>query len=448
MKKWIALLAFGAAAAGCSDASQPLASTPAGPKLAAWGVDNDYDGIDDGTEAELADRFAPLLYMPNLITRAEADYTTGDWTWPANVEWYLANTQLRFHHDNCPDHQILNLGTINTSNLITQVHQRATSWLGCSHSGTTYGSGAAGGYDNGYNGENHFFLQAVYDDVTHPGVRDASGWKVYTHVYRNTIGGISIQYWFFYAYNDYIAGFNHESDWEHITVQLNASEQPTKLIYAAHHTPRIWAADSVSWYNVTHPQVWVADGSHASYASESECDNLTEGADNSCWTNLDQRWFTWSGGKGADQGLQGGGLVNMGEMPVGSKRPLPGQDWIKFSGHWGEEGNIEDTSGQPGPGQHREDWTVDMGTGCGEASCVPVQAAYISHFTGADCTGTESYYTPYFNSDGVRRSWNGTGMAGTTLRTVTNRSYKNSSGTCSNAWPNGNTLSGFVTIYR
>ena len=454
MKKLIAILCFAALAAGCSDASQPLASAPKGPSLSAWGVDNDLDGIDDGVEEDLANTYAPLLYMPNLITRDQAGSGVwGDWTWPANVPWYLSNTQMRFHHDNCPDHQILNLGTITTSNLITQVHQRATSWLGCSHSGTTYGSGAAGGYDNGYNGENHFFLQAVYDDVTHPGVRDPSGWTVYTHVYRNNIGGISIQYWFFYAYNDYIGSANHESDWEHITVQLNASQQPATLIYAAHYSPKTWQAGEVSWYG-THPQVWVADGSHASYASRGECDAdlSVEGTSQSCWTNLDQRWFTWSGGKGADQGMQGGGLVNMGEYTppgtAGSKRPMPGQEWIKFSGHWGEEGTSDLTSGQPGPAQHTSDWNVDMGSGCGEASCTPVQAAYISHFTGADCTGTESYYTAYYNYDGIRRSWNGTGMAGTTLRTVTNRSYKDSSGACYNAWPNGNTLSNFVTIYR
>jgi hypothetical protein len=387
--------------------------------------------------------------MPNLITRSQAEYMDGDWTWPGNVDWYLANTQMRFHHDNCPDHQILNLGTINTSNLITQYHQRATSWLGCTHSGTTYGSGGSGGYSS----ENHFFLQAVYDDVTHPGVRDPAGWKVYTHVYRNNIGGISIQYWFFYPYNDFIGGFNHESDWEHITVQLNASQQPTQLIYAAHFSPKTWPAYQVTWYGGTHPQVWVADGSHASYASEGECDaTLVEGVYASCWTNLDQRWFTWSGGKGGDQGLQGGGLVNMGEYTppgtAGTKRPLPGQDWIKFSGHWGEEGTSDLTSGQPGPAQHTTDWNVDMGTGCGEASCTPVQAAYVSHYTGLDCTGTESYYTPYFYYDGVRRSWDGKGMAGTILRTVTNRSARTSDGVCTNYWPNGNTLSDFVTIYR
>lgn len=85
---------------------------------------------------------------------------------------------------------------------------------------------------------------------------------------------------------------------------------------------------------------------------------------------------------------------------------------------------------------------------CGETSCTPVVDAYISHFTGPGCTGTESYYTPYFGYDGIRRSWNGKGIVGTTLRTVTNVSYKTSDGTCTDAWPSGHTLSGFVTVYR
>jgi hypothetical protein len=88
------------------------------------------------------------------------------------------------------------------------------------------------------------------------------------------------------------------------------------------------------------------------------------------------------------------------------------------------------------------------GSGCGELSCVSLGGAYISHYTGAGCTGSESYYTPYFSSDGIRRSWDGGGVAGTILRTVTNLSYRDSSGTCYDAWPAGNTLSGFVSVYR
>lgn len=85
---------------------------------------------------------------------------------------------------------------------------------------------------------------------------------------------------------------------------------------------------------------------------------------------------------------------------------------------------------------------------CPESSCTPIQNAYISHFTGANCTGQEHYYTPYFNTDGVPRSWDGKGFVGTTLSTVTNFSWRGSDGTCHNDWPSGNTLSGFLAIYR
>ena len=96
--------------------------------------------------------------------------------------------------------------------------------------------------------------------------------------------------------------------------------------------------------------------------------------------------------------------------------------------------------------------TVVAGPGnvCGEADCVPVGGTWVSHFTNGDCTGTESYWTPYDGGNGgVRRSWNGTGMAGTVIRRVSNRSYRINNGPCNvNQWPDGNELDGFVTIYR
>lgn len=86
--------------------------------------------------------------------------------------------------------------------------------------------------------------------------------------------------------------------------------------------------------------------------------------------------------------------------------------------------------------------------GCGEATCVAVQGTYISHFTGANCDGTESYYLPYDNFGFQCRTWDGQGRCGTTRRTVTNRSYSYN-GVCKpNVWPSGNTLSNFVTVYR
>lgn len=85
---------------------------------------------------------------------------------------------------------------------------------------------------------------------------------------------------------------------------------------------------------------------------------------------------------------------------------------------------------------------------CGEESCTPVTEAYISHFAELDCTGAEAYYTAYESYDGIKRSWDGLGEAGTILRTLTHKSFKNAVGTCENAWPGGNTLPDFVFIYR
>lgn len=85
---------------------------------------------------------------------------------------------------------------------------------------------------------------------------------------------------------------------------------------------------------------------------------------------------------------------------------------------------------------------------CAEGSCVPSQGMYISHFSGPNCTGTESYYVPYDNYAYSCRTWNGTGQCGTVRRTVTNYSAKINGGTCQELWPTGNTLSNFVTVFR
>jgi hypothetical protein len=97
-----------------------------------------------------------------------------------------------------------------------------------------------------------------------------------------------------------------------------------------------------------------------------------------------------------------------------------------------------------------EDTTVATsgGTCYDPTGCTALGGAYISHYTGWNCTGIESYYTPYFYYDGIRRSWDGNGIAGNTLYTITNISYRDQWGICRNAWPGGNTLSDFVLIYR
>ncbi|HEV8581646.1 MAG TPA: hypothetical protein VGX68_21470 [Thermoanaerobaculia bacterium] len=92
--------------------------------------------------------------------------------------------------------------------------------------------------------------------------------------------------------------------------------------------------------------------------------------------------------------------------------------------------------------------SVTAHAACGEASCVAAQGVYISHFTGANCDGTESYYLPYDGYAYQCRPWDGVGNCGTIRRTVSNRSYRYNGVCYANAWPNGNPLSDFVTVYR
>jgi len=80
--------------------------------------------------------------------------------------------------------------------------------------------------------------------------------------------------------------------------------------------------------------------------------------------------------------------------------------------------------------------------------CIPPDGQYISHFTGFNCTGTESYYRPYDSWQYLCRPDNSeSAVCGSELRTETNVSYSYQ-GACYNAWPAGNTLSNFVRVYR
>jgi hypothetical protein len=96
-------------------------------------------------------------------------------------------------------------------------------------------------------------------------------------VLRSNRTWIVLQYWFLYYFNDWRANwsldgsaarpaaFDHEGDWEHISVALDYSLSPRGVAYGQHEGFEI-----VDWANVekqggTHPVVYVALGSHASY---------------------------------------------------------------------------------------------------------------------------------------------------------------------------------------
>jgi hypothetical protein len=101
------------------------------------------------------------------------------------------------------------------------------------------------------------------DFVRHPPV-------YYYNVVHNR-GYLVLQYWFFYAYNDWGSahgGVNdHEGDWENVFIYLRDG-QPAFVAYSAHTGDpewHAWADDQVQMQEHTHPVVYVACGSHANY---------------------------------------------------------------------------------------------------------------------------------------------------------------------------------------
>jgi hypothetical protein len=270
--------------------------------------DVDRDGVPDAWEDRLAATFAPELRLPP---------DSEDWTRPSSVDWYLARVHMRFEHSGCSDCQVLNVGAVTQQNLAAQKH-RGKNWR-CSHND----SGSAS------TSSRKFFLQPPDDDV-HKGA-PASDWRAYVHVKPGAAGGWDVQYWFFYPYNDSYASANHEGDWEHITVSTDAAGQFASAYYAQHGGGATYKASDLSFVNTTHPVVYVADGSHASFPRVGNFDipkvPLLDDhtyAGGPVW----QTWLNW---------------VNVGE--VGSSRN--GQSFIDYAGRWGEFGSSDLTSGPP-----------------------------------------------------------------------------------------------------
>jgi hypothetical protein len=100
----------------------------------------------------------------------------------------------------------------------------------------------------------------------------------FTYYYRTVRQGsyLNLQYWFFYAYNDWANGYggfnDHEGDWEgfHVFFRLDEAgrpiEPPAYVCYLGHHSrmTKPWDHPDVEKVG-SHPVIYVAAGSHASY---------------------------------------------------------------------------------------------------------------------------------------------------------------------------------------
>lgn len=158
------------------------------------------------------------------------------------------------------------------------------------------------------------------------GSRDPRDWVTYLHVYPRADGGINVQYWFFYPYNSGVV-FDHDADWEHVTVGLDEQRRPRAVMFAHHKNNQ--PGEIRAWEAVgrdgDHPIVLAARGDHAGYADRvsapwfervSPCVALA-----GCQSPI---WRTW----------EAGGLVNIGERNA----LFETEGAFAYDGRWGRIG--------------------------------------------------------------------------------------------------------------
>jgi hypothetical protein len=314
--------------------------------IAAAGVaDGDQDGIDDQLEDALAERFAPVVHHQ----RSETNY-------PVNVDWLLARTSLREYDERLAGGREV-AGPVSS--------QAALLARTTAHDGRTVTSDGTRSVCK----ESGYFLADV-DKASRAGLReDPRRWTTYVHAYDNVGGGVTIQYWRLYAYDETRVlwiDWGHGGDWEGIAVHLDRTHQPETVGLLGHTGIERLAAREMTWEG-THPLIWSEAGGHASRKA---------GARSAMEVT---RQETWTAG--------GGGLVNVGEK----SRPRNGQVFVQYSGLWGAPHRWFVTSGYWGPAFNETGAVCDNGRSayrislrCGAESACPriVHTAWCDRMDG------------------------------------------------------------------
>ncbi|HEX5094869.1 MAG TPA: hypothetical protein VFX21_02595, partial [Acidimicrobiia bacterium] len=140
-------------------------------------------------------------------------------------------------------------------------------------------------------------------------------------------GHLVLQYWFYWVFNQW--NDVHESDWEGIQLQFDTDDvdeamtaKPSVYAYAQHEgAERADRGDDKVKLVDTHPVVYAAEGSHASYYSST-------------------RWFGKSGatGFGCDDTRSPIDRLEPAVIRLPHDAPTSGQfAWLSYEGHWGQQ---------------------------------------------------------------------------------------------------------------
>ena len=274
-------------------------------------------------------RYAPLVYLAK-----------GEKFEPASADAFIQNSRLRWSHDaGFPDDEIADEHKIDEAKLggngphnAAYTDQVESQVLPIKHGPHIRSDQDVRPNDGkGDGGDEGFFLDLDNSK------RGSLG-STKSPVYYEAKAGHYITYWFFYAYNDgpFPGGAdNHEGDWERISVKLNAQNRATAVSYYQHEGSKELPWGQVPKQEGSHPVVYAAKGSHASYATPGtyplqKVAGLPLAKDHA---SQGKKWETWKNLKNAQK-----------------------QPWYGYGGAWGEVGNPEvdsvlhdETTGPTGP---------------------------------------------------------------------------------------------------
>jgi len=271
------------------------------PVITVQAADTDGDGLDNINEDAWVN-----LYAPTLI------FKSGENFYPVDVSYHIDNSVLKRWVDP------LTKSTVDPNPTIASI--------GTGYTDQYFLDNALGNYSE------------ILADYT--ANRMTLGYTYYAHVFDQG-DTISVQYWFFYAYNDHSVN-QHEGDWEVIEVLLNASASyaPYACVYSQHYQGAVAAWADVEKTDTTHPTVYVAKGSHANYFRPYEgklglaSDEVGNDGFQLTYDHIDLT------------------ITHVGEIAAGTH--LPADDWLDFQGRWGDWFNYLDGftgfAGPYGPG--------------------------------------------------------------------------------------------------
>ena len=178
---------------------------------------------------------------------------------------------------------------------------------------------------------------------------------VYARVVPDGDGGLALQYWMFYVYNDW--NDRHEGDWEMIQLLFDAPDAtaalevgPELVAYAQHEGAELsyWDEGPIQVVDGTHPLVFPGRGSHASYFSSDDWFGKSAqsgfGCDDTSAPNTEVRpqvvlladgalpaWTAFTGRWGEPQPSFNNGPTG----PATKGRWTEPREWVDDEGRWG-----------------------------------------------------------------------------------------------------------------